>query len=305
MNGLATLKDYIKLHIIILIWGTTGILGKLISIPAISIVWYRTLICVVSLLLFIGLKKQEKSIPFKTQIGYIIIGGIVALHWYFFFASLKIAPVSVALVVLSTSTLFTALIEPLIFKRKIIKYEIALGLIVVGGIMLIFTFENKYHLGIIYALISAGCASLFTTANGLFIHKGGNPTKITLYEMGAACILISLYYISSGRIMDPINALLKQDIQIMWLDIIYLLFLGVICTAVSFVVSVELMRKISPFTMTISLNMEPVYAIIIAILIFGNTEYMSSGFYIGTGVIGMTIIANAYIKKNNNKWKGI
>ncbi|MGB0391134.1 MAG: DMT family transporter [Salibacteraceae bacterium] len=297
MENKATIQDYVKLHAVILVWGFTGILGKVISIPSVSIVWYRTLIAFVSLLVFLILKKKVVQIPKALLYRYLGTGVIVALHWFFFFEALKVSTVSVTLATLASATLFTSLLEPLFFKKKIVAYEIIFGFIVIAGLLMIFQFETKYRLGIIYSLISAFCASLFTTLNGIFVAKGGSPIRITMYEMLGSVAVITGYLFFVGDFNIETIGLLNNGWETFWLDSIYLIILGIICTSIAFVVSVEVMKKLSPFTVSISINMEPIYAIILALLFFGEKEQMSTGFYIGAALVMSTIFGNGILKR--------
>jgi drug/metabolite transporter (DMT)-like permease len=297
MENTATIKDYLKLHSVILIWGFTGILGKVITISSISIVWYRTLIAVLSLVIFMLLKKRNITVSIKDLFKYLGVGVIVALHWVFFFEALKVSTVSVTLATLASATLFTSILEPIFFRKKIVAYEIIFGLVVIAGLLLIFSFETKYKLGIMYSLFSAFLASLFTTLNGIFIADNGSPIKITLYEMIGSVVIISFYLISTGNFTFETLSLFNSGIDTFWLDLIYLLILGVICTAVAFVISVDVMKKLTPFTVSISINMEPIYAIILALLFFGESEKMSWGFYLGAAMVMTTIFGNGIMKK--------
>lgn len=297
MENKASINDYLKLHAVILVWGFTGVLGKVITIPSVSIVWYRTLIAFVSLILFLSLKKRSLRIAKELVFKYLGTGVIVALHWFFFFEALKVSTVSVTLATLASATLFTSLLEPLFFKKKIVPYEIIFGLIVIAGLLMIFQFETKFHLGITYSLIAAFCASLFTTLNGIFVAKGGSPIRITMYEMLGSVIVISLYLLVIGDFNLEMLGLFNQGIETFWLDLIYLIILGIICTSIAFVVSVDVMKKLSPFTVSISINMEPIYAIILALLFFGEKEQMSTGFYVGAALVMSTIFGNGIMKK--------
>lgn len=303
MDGNVSIRDYIKLHSVILIWGFTGILGKVIAIPSVSIVWYRTLIAVVSLLIFLLVKGKGIKISIKNLFQYLGVGIVVALHWVFFFEALKVSTVSVTLATLASATLFTSLLEPLFFKKKLVAYEMILGLIVILGLVLIFNFESKYQLGIMYSLFSAFCASLFTTINGIFVGKEGSPVHITMYEMLGAVLIISIYLGLTGNLSSETLSMFNNGEKQFWLDLIYLLILGVICTAIAFVVSVDVMKKLSPFTVSISINMEPIYAIILALLFFGESEKMSLGFYVGAALVMATIFGNGIMKRKMVKSK--
>lgn len=305
MENTATTKDYLKLHSVILIWGFTGILGKVITISSVSIVWYRTLIAVLTLVIFMLIRRRAITVTTKNLFKYLGVGIIVALHWVFFFEALKVSTVSVTLATLASTTLFTSILEPLFFRKKIVVYEIIFGLIVIAGLLLIFSFETKYKLGIFYSLFSAFLASLFTTLNGIFIGDGGSPVKITLYEMLGSVLIISLYLIGSGNFTFETLSLLNGGMNTFWLDLLYLMILGIICTAVAFVVSVDVMKKLTPFTVSISINMEPIYAIILALLFFGESEKMSWGFYLGAAMVMATIFGNGIMKKIYSKRKVI
>ena len=295
-NGFfAQYKDQLILHIIILVWGFTGILGKLITIPSTAIVWYRMAIAFVALAIYLLIWKRERLIASRKQITkYILTGFVVAGHWFFFFEALKVSNVSVTLATLASATLFTSVLEPFFYKRKIIWYEMLFGLFVIGGLLMIFNFETEYKLGILYALISAFLASLFTTLNGTYINKKEWSRTISLYEMLGGVIGISLFYSFSGE-----WSAMTQLPNLM--DVFYLLILGVVCTALAFVISVEVMKTLSPFTVSISINMEPVYSIFLALIFFGESEKMSVGFYLGAVLIMATILLNAFIKTRMKK----
>lgn len=297
MENKPTFKDYAKLHAVILVWGFTGILGKVITVSSISIVWYRTLFAALSLVIFLLLRKSPIRIPFKTMIQYLGVGIVVALHWVFFFEALKVSTVSVTLATLASATLFTSILEPLFFRKKIVPYEMLFGLVVIAGLYLIFSFESQYTLGIIYSLFAAFCASLFTTINGIFVAKGGKPTRITLYEMLGAVGSITVYLGITGSLNTESLSLFTNGIEAFWFDLLYLLILAILCTAIAFVASVDVMKKLSPFTVSISINMEPIYAIILALLFFGEKEQMSWGFYVGASLVMATIFGNGIMKR--------
>lgn len=282
------------LHAIVLVWGFTGILGKLISLDAYSIVWYRMLIAFAGLLIYAKIVRLPIMVDPLTLGKYLGVGFIVATHWILFFESIKVSTVSVALATMSSATLFTALLEPLFYRRKIIGYEMLFGVLVIAGLIMIFNFESSYYLGISLALLSAFCASLFTTINGKFIGNGEKSRVISLYEMLGGVIDITLYFLLTGELgiweSLPSGA-----------DLGYLLILGLVCTSLAFVISVEVMKHLSPYTVSISINMEPVYSIILALLFFGEEERMSPGFYAGALLILSTILVNAYLKRRQRK----
>lgn len=286
------LSQQIRLHLIVLIFGFTGILGKLIELPSEMIVLYRTSIACLALGLLIIFGKSMIKTEGRVKLKWFFTGFIVGLHWFFFFESIKLSTVSVALVALSSTALFTAVLEPLITKRKMKLYEILFSLLIICGMVVILRFEFQYIKGISFGLISAFLASLFTVLNSRFVVNQSS-VNISFYELlGGACfimMLISVINSDSLAIFPSVS------------DIIYLMILAIVATALAFVVSISVMRKLSPFTVSLTINLEPLYGIILAVLIFGQEELMSIGFYIGFILILSTILANAVLKKREKK----
>ena len=286
---LSTYKYHIWLHITILIFGLTGVLGKLISIDSYLLVWYRVGIALISLLAYFMFTKVSLKIYRKELIKTLLVGIIIAAHWVTFFEAIKQSNVSVALVCFSSSTLFTALLEPLYFKRRIKPYELIFGLLIITGLYFIFSFEFKYLTGIVLAVVSAALASWFTVLNGILI-KQTNAKLISFYELLGAFIVVSIYlFVTNGLDLSRF-AVPAQDFK-------WLVILGTLCTAFAFIMSVEVMKKIAPYTVTISVNLEPIYSIILALIIWPESETMSFGFYMGTLIVIATIFLNAVLKK--------
>lgn len=287
MQG-SKLKYFLQLHLIVFIWGFTAILGALISIDAVPLVWFRMLLAVFFILLYFIVKKKNFSIDKKTLLKFLFTGIIIALHWITFFKAIKVSNVSIALVTMSTGAFFTSLIEPLFFKRRIKPIEILLGLLVIGGLYIIFNFETQYYLGIIYALISAFLAALFSVLNGIFIKKTAADV-ISFYQLffGVAFVTVFLFFTDSFS-LDFFN--LKMS------DWFYLIILSSICTAYAFIVSVKIMKHLTPYTVMLTINLEPVYAIILALLIFGDKEKMNPEFYYGAFIVLFVVLLNGIIK---------
>lgn len=290
MKKTSDIKEHLLLHLVILIWGFTGILGKVISLPSVDIVWYRMFIAFTGILIWLKVVKFDTRVSTKSAIKFLGVGLVVAAHWVAFFYAIKVSTVSVALATLASATLFTSFLEPLFFKKRIVFYEVVFGVCVIAGLLLIFNFETQYALGISIALLSAFLASVFTVINGKLVSEGEKPRVMTLYEMLGGFAGITIYYIATGdfSVLENLPAVS---------DIFYLLILGLICTAFAFLVSINVMRFLSPFTVSISINMEPVYSIVLALLIFGDDERMSVGFYAGAGLIMATILINAGLKR--------
>jgi drug/metabolite transporter (DMT)-like permease len=270
-------KNQIKLHFIVLILGFTAILGKLITLNATDMIWYRMLMAFLALGVYVRLKKKQVKYPPKIILQMTGVGIIIALHWITFFYSIKVSNVSVALGTFASTTFFTALLEPLIFRTRADKYELLLGIVIIIGLYLIFRFEFKYRLGIISSLVSAFLAGLFTVLNKKLTHKH-DPVSISFYEMGSGFLAITVYFLITGHFANDFPLPSAPD----WM---WLLLLSIVCTAYAFVVSVEVMKVLSAYTTVLAFNMEPVYAILLASWIFGSTEFMSFGFYAGTVLI--------------------
>jgi len=291
----AKLLNYLHLHFIVFIWGFTAVLGALISIEAIPLVWYRMLIA--SLLIFgwVVYKKTPLKFPKKTLAGFLIAGAIIAAHWLTFFGAIKVSNVSITLAVLSTGAFFTSILEPIYYKRKVIWYEVAFGVLVIAGLCIIFNVESDYFWGIVMALTSAFLSALFSVINGKFAVKY-DASVISFYELGFGMLCITVYLLFSGSFTAEFFKLQMSD----W---VYLAILASACTAYAFIASVHVMKWISPYTVMLTINMEPVYGIILALLILGDSENMSPQFYYGAALIVMTVVANGIIKNKTQRKK--
>ncbi|MFT6699672.1 MAG: drug/metabolite transporter (DMT)-like permease [Porticoccaceae bacterium] len=284
-------KNYLLLHLIVFIWGFTAILGALITIDAIPLVFFRMGLAVIFITIYFIFKKKSFYIDKRGILKFLITGIIIALHWIFFFKAIKVSNVSVALVTMSTGAFFTSIIEPVFFKRKIKLLEIILGLIVIVGLYIIFNFESQYKLGIIYALISSFLGSLFAVLNGLFI-KRYRADSISLYQLLFGTLFVTIYLFLNNSFSISFFSLQKLD----W---IYLFVLSSICTAYAFIASVKVMKYLSPYTVMLTINLEPVYAIILALFIFGDKEKMNPEFYLGACIVLGVVLINGIIKNKS------
>jgi drug/metabolite transporter (DMT)-like permease len=296
----ASVKDYLMLHFIVLIWGFSAIFGMLITLPAVEIVFYRTLIASVGIGLFFLWRKQKIRLPLKELSKIIGTGFIISLHWILFFGAVKASNVSVALAGFATCSLWTAFIEPWANKTKVKWYEIFLGVMVMGGLYVIFRFEFGFWVGLTMALGSAFLGAVFTVINSKFT-KRHSPFTLTFYEMLGACGFTALLLPFYGLYLTENG--LQMGIQ--GLDWLWLLLLGGVCTVFAFSVSVELMKRITAYAVNLTVNMEPVYGIILAVIIFGDSEKMTSGFYLGTGIILLSVclypVFNYFYKRRKAK----
>lgn len=292
MSNLTINRNILILHFTVLIWGFTGVLGELISVSALHLVWYRVLIAALSLWVFFMFKRRSIRVS-KAQLGqYLAVGSLVGLHWVLFFHAIKISTVSVTLVTLSSVTLFTSILEPIINRKRIAISDVMVGLLIIFGIYLIFKFEFQYFWGIVYGLSCAFCASIFSIFNARMVKKA-SPTIITFYEMIGAFLVVSIMLAVVGQFDEQLY--LSQS------DLLYLLLLGGLCTAFAYVLGVAVMKELSAFTVALTTNLEPVYGIILALMIFGQREAMSTGFYFGAIIILGAVFIYPYLK-TKLKW---
>ena len=288
----SNLKNYIHLHFIVFIWGFTAVLGKLISIDAMPLVWYRMGIASVIIGLFILFRKYSLKVSKKTFYLLAIAGAALALHWVTFFWAIKVSNVSIALATMSTGALFTALIEPIWYKRKFIWYELIFGLLVVGALFLIFKGDTKYGTGMLIAAVSALMGVVFTLINGQLVTKE-KATVIAFYELSIGAILVTLFLAFQYKLDSSL-------LEISYKDLLFILILASVCTAYAFIGGVHVMKHISPYTVILTVNLEPVYGILMAFFIFGESEKMNSMFYMGAFVILATVIANGILKNKSS-----
>lgn len=273
-------KNLVILHFTVFIWGFTSILGKLISISAVSLVWYRVLIAFISLFIYFKFNRVNIRVNRQTLIKLVLTGALVGGHWVLFFLAIKLSTVPVTLVCLSTITLFTAIFEPMFKKRKTSKLEILAGILIVIGILVIFKFESGYTKGMIAALISAVFASLFAIINSIMVKKMEAPV-IAFYELvGAFCWISIFLFFTNGY---------NQSLLLKGTDIAYLLILGVVCTSLAYVAGVAVMREISAFKVALITNLEPVYGILLSFIFFGDNNKMGLGFWVGAIIVLSTI----------------
>jgi len=290
-------KFFLLLHFTVFLWGFTGVLGKLIEGSSLQITILRTSIAFTSLLLYLIIGRKMKKIPIKHILQYLGVGVIIGFHWYAFFESIHQSNVSVALTCLASASLFVAILNPFIGTQKVFKpYELLLGLMAILGIYIVFNFEGQYTLGIILGLITSFLGAVFTIINGNFIDRKDDATHITLYEMLGACITIG--------ICGLFNSEFTLDFQFGFNDWIYVIILGTLCTAFAFLLGIYVMKEVSAYTVTMTVNLEPIYSIAMALIIFKEDEHMSPGFYLGAFIIMLSIFLNGIISKRlRNKAK--
>lgn len=296
----AKLKNYLHLHFLVFIAGFTAILGELITIGSIPLVWYRMLIAGILIFVYIKLIRLKIKVDTRSMIRFFGAGVIIALHWITFFEAIKQSNISITLAMFSTGAFFASFIEPLIYRRRIIWYEILFGIIVVLGVFLITQSEIKYINGILLGISSALFSTLFAVINGKFIEKH-SATVISFYEFISGVAFITIFIlIFKGGFSQEFFTLPTTD----W---IFLFILASVCTAYAFIGAVNVMKLISPYTVVLSYNLEPVYGITLALILFPETETMSPQFYYGAILVLLTVLMDGllknskYIKKKSGK----
>lgn len=290
---MTSVQDYLKLHFLVFLWGFTAILGKLISIPAVEMVFLRTLLAALGM----GVLIVSGISTFKASRRDIVIaiatGLIVAVHWLTFFLSGRVSNPSTSLVGFATCSLWAALLEPIVKKKRISILEVGLGCMVVGGLYVIFSFNFQYPLGLVLGILSGLTLAIFGVINSLLVQRMSSYT-ITFYNMTGATIGILLFFpfytaffATNGRL----------DFDATLLDWVWILILALVCSVYAYTVGINLMKRVSVFFFQLTLNLEPVYGIILALLIFGEAEVMGATFYAGTAIILLAVLVYPALKK--------
>ena len=271
-------SSYWELHFVVLLLGFTGILGKLIELPTLQLVISRMVIAFVAMIFITKVFSKSPQLKRRLFLQSLGVGIIVAAHWLCFFQAIKISNVSIALGLLGTGTLFMSFLEPLFFKKRIQTLDLLVAIIILAGIYLIFSFETTYFWGIIMAISAYFLSSLFSVLNKKLGEKG-EVRSISRIEMGSGLLfLIIVWVFSDERFVYP-----RQS------DWVFLIILGVICTAYAFTATLRLMQKFSAYLVVLHINLEPIYAIILAYFIFGESEKMTWGFYVGSAIVSIAV----------------
>ena len=281
----STTKAYLQLHIAVILWGFTAILGKWITLPALDLVWWRVGITSLSLLPIVLLRKKLANFTLSDWKIYGGIGIIVGLHWLCFYGSIKLANASVSLVCMGTASFFASIFEPIVFRKPINKLDLSLGLIIIPAMFLVVSgLDEAMIMGAVVGLLSAALAALFSVLNKKYIDNA-SPYTITFVELGVAWVflgLIMLYRLP----MDMSYIQLPADGRDWWL----LVVLSLVCTTLTFVLSLKALKYISAFVSTLIINLEPVYGIALAAILLGEYEELTPSFYIGALVILIAVL---------------
>lgn len=297
------LKSYAHLHLIVFIWGFTAILGAKITLDALPLVWYRMLFAVGFIGIYIYYKKLSIKITKFVLMQFLFSGLVIALHWFTFFKAIKVSNISITLACLSTGAFFASIIEPVLFRKKVVWYELFSGAIVIVGLCIIASSVqtgeyglvesisrggNKFLFGIGLALISAFLSASFAVINSRLVQKH-EPTVISFYELSGGVLFFTILLLATQSFSAGFFMLSATDFM-------YLMILSSVCTAYAFIASTSVMKFLSPYTVMLTINLEPIYGIILAVLFFKKTEQMSFEFYIGASIILLTVILNGIIK---------
>lgn len=289
----AKLKSYLNLHLIVFIWGFTGVLGELISLEGPRLTWYRMLLASGFLYLWLLYRKESLRLPWREVAKLLFVGVLIGIHWVLFFTAIDISNVSITLAMFSMGAFFAAIFEPIFYGRKMLWYEVLFGLIIIASLCLILNVEFQYLAGMICALVSVFFGVMFTLMNGKLIVRY-KPEVITLYEFLAGFGFVTLWILFTDGFSASFFEVSTSD---WWL----LLLLASVCTAYAFTASVGVMKRLSPYTVMLTTNLEPVYGILMAYFIIGESERMSVGFYIAAAVIIGVVVANSVVKHRLEK----
>ncbi|MFZ4436693.1 MAG: DMT family transporter [Flavobacterium psychrophilum] len=285
------LNYYLQLQLIVFIWGFTSVLGALISLDALSLVWFRMVFASLFIGIYAYFFKLDLTLTVKQLVFFLLAGSIIALHWFTFFKAIKVSNISITLACLSSGAFFVSVLKPLLTAQKVVYYEVVLGILVIVGLCILVHVENMNIQGVILALISAFLSALFSIINEIAV-KQHDSTVIAFYELLGGVLFFTI-------ILSLTNSYSLVFFTLNWVDLVYLLILSSVCTAYALITSVKIMKHLSAFTVMLSINLEPVYGIILAVLIFDEKEKMSTGFYVGAVIILVIILLNAFIKNKD------
>lgn len=285
------LKKYLELHFIILLWGVTGVIGKLITIDAIPLVWGRMFVATVLTLLYLKITSSNLIISFKLFLKLLFVGILIGLHWLAFYEAIKVSNVATTLLMLSSGAFFTAIFEPIFYKRKLSGRELFFGILILITLYFIFAISELKFWGVVYGLIAAILSAIFAVFNGILI-RDVSAKIMTFYEMLFGLLLVTIFMLYNNFLFISYTSL---DIS----DYFWIIILGSVLTIYPMIASADLMKYMNPYTIMLSINLEPIYGIFIAFFVFGDSEMMHASFYIGGFIILGLIIVNTILENKN------
>jgi len=281
-----------KLHISVLLAGCTGLLGKVISLNEGLIVWYRLMLTVVLIVILLAVQQKIRKVSFRDFLYLTGTGAILAFHWLFFFGSIKVSNVSIGVVCFSSVGFFTAILEPMIYRSKISSREILLSILSLCGVLFIFSFDMRYRLGIVLGIVSSVLAAVFTIVNKRVSAQRPTMT-VLLYEMLGGFLFVSLV-LPFYSILFPTKTIFPS-----LLDWFYLFLFAFFCTVVVYILQIQSLKKISAFTFNLTYNLEPVYSILLAMLLLGEAKELNSAFYAGLMMIIISLLMQMMSYRKN------
>jgi drug/metabolite transporter (DMT)-like permease len=288
-------SDYVKLHFIVFLWGFTAILGQLVSIPSVEMVFYRSILAAIGMGIVMYFTSGKFKLPLADTGKLLAIGFVLAVHWVSFFGAARISNVSVALVGFATNSLWTAILEPLFNRTRIKKTELFLGLMVISGLYVIFSFDFHYKLGLFLGIVSGFTSAFFSIFNARLVQR--IPAfSITFYEMMGSFLAIGLFLPLYQNTWAENHQLQLVPTALDWL---FIGLLAGVCSVYAYTVAVELMKRISVFMIQLTLNLEPLYGIVMAVIIFKEKEKMNLNFYIGTLIIVSAVLIYPLLKNRS------
>lgn len=277
----------IKMHIAVFLWGFTGVLGRAITLSEFPLVWYRTLMTSVILFFVLVFTKELVKISKKELLRFMYIGSIIAVHWVAFYGSIKYANASIALTCLATAGIFTSIFEPLILKSKFNYREMLIGFIALVGMYSIYHFEVQYAIGIFLGIFASVLSSVFTILNKKIVSN--YPARmVAFYEIGSGFLFLS--------VLLPLYLFFQSKIsfQVSSMDFMWLFVLSLFCTVIGQSLALSALKKLTPFTTILLVNLEPIYGIILAMIFYQENKDLGIGFYIGILLIALSVVLHTY-----------
>jgi len=293
----STQRAYFELHVAVFLFGFTAILGDLIQLSALLIVWWRVLLTSLSLALIVRVVRLFKRLHWRKTLTFMGIGVIVAVHWVTFYGAIKLSNASIGVVAMATTSFFTSLLEPLIMRQKIKWYELGLGLLIVPGMALIVNSTDFSMLtGLAVGLLSALLAALFAILNKKLITHT-DERSITFLEMSSACLFLTIVIPIYAWTTDTPLSILPPTLT----DWGYLIILALVCTTFAYVLALRSLQHLSAFASNLSINLEPVYGILLALVLLNENEELDTGFYLGAGIIVIAVFSYPLLKRRYEK----
>ena len=287
-------KAFFQLHIAVFLAGFTGILGRLISLNAGMIVWYRLFLTTATMAVLFGLMNKLRKIPLRDILKIGAVGFVAAMHWITFYGAIKYSNVSIAFVCFSSVSFFTAIFEPLILRKSINWTEMLLGLMTIAGIYIIFRFDSQYKTAIIIGLVSAVLGALFPIYNRQFLKRVNVETMLTWQQLGGLITLSAVLPFYLQRF--PVKSFVPGVEDFLWL-----LVLSWFCSVIAFQFSSNALKRLSAFTVNLTYNLEPVYGILLAFVVYHENKLLSKWFYAGFAVIATALVIHIFLLVQREK----